>query len=179
MKTNDVNKKTNRRGNVKDYFQRLIILMVTIMASTALAGCDIVTDDDNNGTPTGNIDSKLIGSWFYTDMDPKGNMRNNNYVFRENGTFSFFEGSSYTGSYTGSEVTGKYTTSKGKLNLTGLSYNYYVGTASGDELRTKSWANMVIEYSIGIESGTTVLTIPQLYETSYIDISQGRSFHKN
>jgi len=117
MKTINSNKKTNRQANVKTFFQRLMILMATIMVSTALVGCDGLNGDDpdNGGTPTGKIDQKLIGSWEYQSTATHA------YYFNANGTFTY----SYMSSSPHS-TTGNYTTSDGKVTFTNnVSLNAY------------------------------------------------------
>ena len=60
MKTSNENKKTNGRPNVKTYFQHLMMLMVAIMVSTALVGCD-----ETNGGGGTQTNSPIIGTWVY------------------------------------------------------------------------------------------------------------------
>ena len=125
------------------------------------------------------IDRKLLGSWFRTDNDPRGNTRHNNYVFKEDGTFSRFTGSNYTGSsYTGSITEGKYIASDGKLYLSELSYNYSVGSADGPVHHKDLWADMTIEYSIEVVDGRTTLYIPAIFQTPYIGIKDGRAYYQ-
>jgi hypothetical protein len=107
MKTIDLNRKTNGQANVKVYFQRFMMLMVTIMVSTALVGCGILNDDDdpddNNGGK--NNVGKLGGTvwsqhpdltdYWYGRMDgiekliPRDRSYNNSWIFNPNGTFVF------------------------------------------------------------------------------------------
>ena len=148
MEAIKVKQKTNRQENVKAYFQRLMILMAAIMVSTALVGCDEtnVDDDDNGGTPSGKIDTKLIGEWSYDDLTLYGS-EHHNYFFNKNGTASLF----ITGSmmYHGEA---KYSTSGGKISLT----EYYTIDAIGNKtLRI----DKVVEYSIGTDERGEYLTI--------------------
>jgi len=83
MKTHQENKKTNGQPNGKAYFQRLMMLMLTIMVSTTFVGCDILNDpDDPGGTTSGKIDPALIGTWTCADY-----WTAISYTFKTNGTF--------------------------------------------------------------------------------------------
>jgi len=106
-------------------------------------------------------------------------MRHNNYIFRDDGTFSFYEGSAYTETYTGEEIKGKYAASGGNIYLTEVTNNFYVGSANGDVLQQVSWADMTIEYSFVTNNGVAYLNIPELYKTDYIDLSQAREYSKS
>ena len=84
----DLNKKTNRRENVKTSFQRFMILMAAIMVSMVLVGCDETNGDD---TPTGKIDPKFVGIWTTSPMktDPLKDGVDRWIEFKSNGTFIF------------------------------------------------------------------------------------------
>ena len=76
MRTSILNRKTNRQANAKTYFQRLMMLMTTIMVSTVLVGCDGLNGDDdgNNGNGKGRVltneEKKLVGDWVYGNFVP-------------------------------------------------------------------------------------------------------------
>ena len=175
MKTTNENKKTNRRGNVKSSFQRLMILMAAIMMSTALVGCD-ETNGDN--TPTGNINKKLTGTWHRSDTDSQNKPRSHYYIFRKDGTFSFLQGdyNSSSGYFSGSEIKGKYSTSKGKVFFKDVSYNWTSGDGEEHKLL---WKDITVEYSIETVNGRITLYIPRLFETDYIDINGAVAFYQN
>jgi len=136
MKTHQKNKKTNEQPNGKVYFQRLMILMVAIMASTALVGCDIINDgddpDDPGSTTTGKIDQKLVGEWEFRNYYSPTNFVTNYCTFRSNGTFLSHAtgmGATYT-------VSGNYTTSNGWITLSNVVARHGSGLIEENHLKT-------------------------------------------
>ena len=88
MKTMDLNTKTNRQANLKASFQRFMILMVTIMVSTTLVGCDETNSDGDKGG-SGKIDPKLIEIADWWSPNPATGVWEY-YSFYENGTFEYY-----------------------------------------------------------------------------------------
>jgi len=117
MKASILNRKTNRQTNVKTYFQRLMILMVAIMVSTALVGCDGLNGDDpdNGGTPTGKIDTKIVGKWLTrgTFGDDYHHLH-----FNKDGTYMYVVSKTLTWGVGVTEVRGKYSTANGRVYFT-------------------------------------------------------------
>ena len=105
MKKKNEHKKTNEQPNVKVYFQRLMMLMLTIMVSTTFVGCDILNEgEDPNGGGKYNV-GELGGTvwsqhpdktdfWYemITGLEqyiPKSRSYNNSWIFNPDGTFVF------------------------------------------------------------------------------------------
>ena len=158
-------KKTNRRGNVKVSFQRLILLMVTIMISTALVGCDGINGNGDD-TPSGKIDPKLIEKgiayWWLSNLTTGAY---DSYTFKENGTFEFYH--SYNGLM---EVSGKFKTSAGKIYFTDVKYemSYQVlGIPKEGNIK-----EIVFEYETGKDATGDFLIIPFLS----VAISDNKTF---
>ena len=102
-------KKTNGQSNVKDFFQRLMMLMLTFMVSTALVGCD--ETNGNGDTPTGKIDSKVVGTWTRHNVSP---LEYYNFVFDKNGYFNYY----IVGTLSEYSYKGNYSVSDGKIYFT-------------------------------------------------------------
>jgi len=88
MKTQDENKKTNGRPNVKVYFQRLMILMVAVMVSTTWVGCNTANGGDDPGNDGGRTlttaEKEFVGYWGAYIPQTDGDIY---YQFKEDGTF--------------------------------------------------------------------------------------------
>ena len=132
----DLNKKTNKRRSVKSSFQRFMILIIAIMMSTALVGCD-ETNGDN--TPTGNIDKKLLGKWEFMG---------NYYYFLKDGSFTYVAAPSPWVSV----HNGKFTTSNGKVYLSNIVNVNFENTKYKDQN---------LGYSFGTDGEGEYLLIPQ------------------
>ena len=142
MKTKDLNKKTNRCGNVKASFQRFILLMVTIMVSTVLVGCD-ETNGNGDDTPSGKIDTKLVGDW---EMQGLGGVYDISwYWFNKDGTFE------HGCIYFGDRYKGKYSTSGGKVYLKDIKAYRLKNDGTIDVHFEKK--DVVLEYKFGTDSG--------------------------
>ena len=113
MEAIKLKQKTNRRGNAKAYFQRLMMLMAAIMVSMALAGCDIVNDDENPATKGDDAVSvkALIGGWSNTTYSA-------NWIFTDKGKFgaAFFLRSSSSAFQ--AQIRGEYKVSGGVIKFT-------------------------------------------------------------
>jgi hypothetical protein len=141
MKTSIENRKTNRKANVKDYFQRLMMLIAILVVSTALVGCDILTDDDDDPgtTPTGKIDAKLLGKWGFMT---------NYYYFLKDGSFTYVTAPSPWVSV----HNGKFTTSNSRVYLTNIVNVNFENTKYKDQN---------LGYSFGTDGEGEYLLIPQ------------------
>ena len=78
----------------------VIILPAILLLILSLSGC---TNEQNNEATTGNLDSRLFGTWLFTY-----GVIETTYTFYSDGTFSFNNGT----------LTGTYTTNNGKISFT-------------------------------------------------------------
>ena len=190
MKTHQLKQKTNRRGNVKAYFQRLIILMVTIMASMALASCDTLNngdDPDNNGK--GN---KLIGHWRFEglrDLNPipladRIYLLSKNYYydyyFNKDGSFRYvYENYHYSPTLFPTKDTkivtmteGNYKDSNGKIHFTNILYQ------RGQPLES-NYPDTSFEFKLDKDEKGEYLLLPAFrYDVPSVDISWGVKFRR-
>ena len=125
MNTMDLNKKTNRHENVKSSFQRFMILMAVIV-STALVGCDTVNDpDDDKGggssTTLNAYEKKLVGTWRYENIFNSNSPREN-YVFTDKGKFFFYYGAYNNMSLAGDVKSGNFKATADKITFTNIEH---------------------------------------------------------
>ena len=140
MNTMNLNKKTNEQPNGKDFFQRLMMLMLTIMVSTTFVGCDILNESvDPDDTPTGKIDKKLLGKWEFMG---------NYYYFLKDGSFTYVAAPSPWVSV----HNGNFTTSNGRVFLTNITHPNFKDTKYKDQN---------LGYSFGTDGEGEYLFIPQ------------------
>jgi hypothetical protein len=122
--------------------RKVATIVACLVVTTMFASCDKKNgDDDNGGTSTGKIDTKLIGEWSYSDGS-----EHHNYFFYKNGTCLLL----ITGSMN-FKGEAKYSTSDGKIYLT----EYYTTNMIGEKtLRI----DKVVGYSIGTDERGEYLT---------------------
>ena len=95
-------------------------------------------------TPNVNIDQRLIGKWYTTELDINSKLKFIYYYFESNGTFYVMDTSMFSG---------QYTTSGGKVYLTKFHYinaDNSIGPYRDDK---------IVEYSIGKDNLGDFLTI--------------------
>ena len=180
MKKRNEHKKTNRRGNVKVYFQRWMMLMLTVMVSTTFVGCDIINDpDDPGGTTTGKIDSKLIGYWLNITYSTTGADTHYWYTFKKDGTFEYGTTNRLA------EYRGKYSVSNGKIYFSNIIYYYHNLDCDRSKCKvnheTYNRIDVVMEYKFEKDSGIEYLRIFKMsrnHDDSYIDIEGADRFKK-
>jgi len=155
----DLNKKTNRCGNVKAFFQRFMILMAAIMVTTALVSCG-----ETNG---GEGDKKLVGVWsnWYRVT---GDYTDRYYAFNKDG--SFFYQRHTNGSWAWM-IEGKYTVSNNKI--------YFKDFVCGFGLEP-TISEAVYEYEMGSDEKGVYLKIATFkFDEPYVDISGAVKFRKD
>ena len=159
MKKRNEHKKTNRRGNVKVYFQRWMMLMAAIMVTTALVGCG-----ETNG---GDGDQKLVGLWTYW-YGGTTNSTNRYYTFNKDGSFSYeYHASGSSGFF----IKGKYTASNNKIYFKDFVY---------EGIAELTISEAVYEYEIGSDEKGVYLKMAGIrFNEPYVDISWAVIFRKD
>jgi hypothetical protein len=155
---------------------RKVATIVACLAVTAVfAACEQTNPKDDENTPTGKIDSKLVGVWERHDQYNIGGTLRSDYAFYnfyKNGSFQY-NGSSTAIADLLFNATGKYTVADGKITFTDISYKR-------GENATVKFNQKVFEYLIQNKEGTAVLLIGRLHnyieEQDYIGTENGSYF---
>ena len=181
MKTHQENKKTNEQPNGKVFFQRLMMLMLTIMVSTTFVGCDILNegeDPDGGGRTLTAESKKFVGHWeagwggsLGQEDEQFRDTRNvtedytapygHGFHFYADGTFKYVMGNAIIsyGNVMQNGVTiwrGKFRAENGKLYFTSMTYSYIprANDPSGiKEYRNRSANNSEWKYVFGSDRG--------------------------
>ena len=150
-------KKTNKRGNGKDFFQRFMILMASIMVSTALVGCDEINGNGDD-TPSGKIDPDIIAAWSSAPITPIAN--SNRWVeYKANGTFTDYLATNLDSNPGKITTKGNYRTENGKIYHTKVKETYRATTGSGsNDYTDKSISDYVRDYKITREDYPSVFS---------------------
>ena len=170
MKTKDFNKKTNRCGNVKASFQRFILLMVTIMVSTVLVGCDgEIGNGNGKGRELNANEKELVGELCYSNNSviydsyagtgySEGIWTDLNkttasalvlfHYFNADGTYQRIQGASGNLPYTGRfDVKGKWAiNSPGIIQVTNITQTYTSNSTKYESYKNKQMPNENIGY---------------------------------